>query len=92
MEISNNFAGYDHYKHPKPPHRRPRKPKKPRLSSPYVRNVKNYFKTMSKTLRSKRRLHRKIKRRVRRDYPKKPKRYRTHVVEVPAFERHYGFR
>lgn len=52
---------------------------------PIVQKVKNYFKSLKRTI--KRRLDPRSKRIKRED-----KNYRVHLVEVPSFERRYGFR
>merc|ERR1711971_1484795 len=77
--------GSDQYRPPRPQNPRPQK----RLAFPILRNVNNYFKSLSRTFKRKLRRQRRIRKRVRRDYQKA---YRTHLVEVPSFERRYGFR
>ena len=81
----NYFAGSDQYRPPRPQNPRPQK----RLAFPILRNVNNYFKSLSRTFKRKLRRQRRVRKRVRRDYQKA---YRTHLVEVPSFERRYGFR
>ena len=79
------FPGSDQYRPPRPQNPRPQK----RLAFPILRNVNNYFKSLSRTFKRRLRRQRRVRKRVRRDYQKA---YRTHLVEVPSFERRYGFR
>lgn len=72
-----------HYGYNKPPN-------KPQFT-PIVQRVKSYFKSLKKTI--KRRLDKSNKRVKRQDlFSRKPKAPRVHLVEVPSFERRYGFR
>ena len=81
----NYFAGSDQYRPPRSQNPRPQK----RLAFPILRNVNNYFKSLSRTFKRRLRRQRRVRKRVRRDYQKA---YRTHLVEVTSFERRYGFR